>query len=202
MRRLALLLALLALAAVLVGSAAGAAGFRRHAVPGEKVSLAVPAAWVVADSRLPAPLVDRLSRENPKLAPFLASLRSKNVPTKFIALDPAVRNGFATNANVVAVPVGDWVSFDYYRQALPLQVRNVAAGRLEQRVVRIDGVRAVRLRYRLRLHLGREFTAQTLQYAFLHKGRSVVVTYTTLPSLSSRYARTFAASAASIRFGG
>jgi hypothetical protein len=43
---------------------------------------------------------------------------------------------------------------------------------------------------------------QTLQYAFMRPGRSVVVTYTTLPSLAGRYHATFVRSAASIRFSG
>jgi hypothetical protein len=203
MRRILLPLSLFAIAAVLVGPAAGASRLERHAVPGEGVSLAVPASWVVVDSRLPTQYVERLLRENPKLAPFMQGLRSSNAPTKFIALDPTLAGGFATNVNVVAAPVATWMTFALYRRALTAEIRHVTGSRVEQSAVTINGARAVRVRYRLRLRLvGQNITVQTLQYAFLRSGRSVVVTYTTLPTLASRYARTFASSAASIRFSG
>lgn len=203
MRRVALALSLLALAGALAASAAGASRLERHSVPGAGVSLGVPASWVVVDSHLPAELVDRLLRENPKLAPFMRSLRSPSSPTKFMALDPDVRNGFATNVNVVVAPVAGWMTFAFYRRALPVEVRQVAAGRIEQNVVAIGGARALRLRYRLPLRLaGRAVTVQTLQYAFLRRARSVVVTYTTLPASANRYERTFASSAGTIRFSG
>ena len=135
-----------------------------HSVPSAGASLSVPASWVVIDSKLPLELVDRLLRENPRLAPFMQSLRSPNSPTKFIALDPDVRNGFATNVNVVAAPVPSWMTFAYYRRALPLEIRNIARGRVEQRTMTINGAHAVRLRYRLPLHLGgKAFTVQTLR---------------------------------------
>jgi hypothetical protein len=201
MRRVVLAVALAAF--VLAGSAAGASRLERHAVPGEGVSLSVPASWVVVDSHLSADLVDRLLRENPKLAPFLHSLRSPNAPTKFMALDPDVRAGFATNVNVVAASVASWITFPLYRQRLKIELQRIAGSRIEQHVVTIHGVRAVRVRYRLHLRLGgRAFTVQTLQYAFLRQARSVVVTYTTLPPLTGRYAGTFASSASSIRFSG
>ncbi|TML67874.1 MAG: hypothetical protein E6G11_12465 [Actinobacteria bacterium] len=201
MRRTARFLGVLLLAAVFVGSAAGATRLQRHAVPGQGVSLAVPGFWVVVDSKLPQEFVDRLSRENPRLAPFIRSLQTPNGPTKFIALDPAVREGFATNVNVVVAPVPSSMTFPAYRLALTAEIQSLVPGqRVAQKVVTINGARAVRLRYRLRLQLGRAFTVQTLQYAFLRRGRSVVVTYTTLPGLVSRYARTFARSAATIRF--
>lgn len=201
MRRVVLVLSALAFAAALAGSAAGASGFKRHAAPGVGVSLSVPASWVVISSKLPPELVDRLLRENPKLAPFMQSLRSPNSPTKFIALDPKIRKGFSTNVNVVAAAVPSWMTFPYYRKALPLEIRNIALGPVQQRTVTIHGARAVRLLYHLPLHFrGKAFTVQTLQYAFLRTGRSVVVTYSTLPALAGRYARTFSSSAATIRF--
>ena len=78
----------------------------------------MPGFWVVVDSKLPQEFVDRLSRENPRLAPFIRSLQTPNGPTKFIALDPAVREGFATNVNVVVAPVPSSMAFPAYRLAL------------------------------------------------------------------------------------
>ena len=200
MRRIVCAFAVLAVATALVGSAAGATGLERYSVPGEGISLGVPVSWVVVDSRLSAGAVDRLLRENPKFAPFLQSLPSSTGPTRFIALDPKVHNGFATNINVVVDPLASSTTFSAYRRALGREIRHIAVGAVERKVVTIHGARAVRVLYRFRLRLGgKAVTVQTLQYAFLRVGRSVVVTYTTLPALAGRYARTFASSAAKIR---
>ena len=198
MRRLALVLVLAALA--LAASATAATGLRRHPVSGQGLSLSVPAKWVVVDSRLPASFVDRIARENPGLAPFVTALKSPTSPTKFIALDPQIQLGFATNVNVVATPLPTGVSFEVYRAALKRELQSIVHGPIAQDVVRINGARAVRVRYRLQIKIGKTVTVQTLQYGFPRAGRSVVVTYSTLPQLASRYERTFAASAASIRF--
>jgi hypothetical protein len=203
MRRIVLAFAVLALTSGLVGSAAGASALKRHTVPGEGISLAVPASWVVVDSRLTAEAVDHLLRENPKFAPFLQSLRSTTGPTKFIALDPHLRNGFATNVNVVVTPVASWMTFSVYRRALALESGRIAKSQVEQKIVTIHGVRAVRIRYQLEMRLaGKAVTVQTLQYAFLRPARSIVVTYTTPAALAGLYARAFARSAATIRFSG
>jgi len=199
--RITATLALLVVAGALVGTAGGATRLQRHAVSGQGLSLAVPGSWVVADSRLPAALLERLSRENPRFAPFIQGLAASNAPMKFIALDPDVRDGFATNVNVVVTAVPASTTFAAYRLGVAAGVRSVLAGqRISESVVTIHGSRAVRLRYRLRLRVGRTFTVQTLQYAFLRRARSVVVTYTTLPHLAVQYQRTFASSAATIRF--
>ena len=202
MRRRSALLALVALALAVAGTAAGATGLKRHTVGGQGISLAVPASWTVVDGRLPSGIVDRIARENPQLAPFVSSVKTPNAPTKFIALDSNVRLGFATNVNVVVTPLPYAVPFAAYRTALTSELRALAKGPIAQKVVTVNGARAVRVRYQLRIRVGKSLTVQTLQYAFLRKGRSVVVTYSTLPQLAARYAQTFSVSAASIRFSG
>jgi hypothetical protein len=200
-RRIAVAFVLVVLAAGIVGSALGAEKYRRYVLRGEGISVAVPASWAATEGGVSPAVLERLARENPKLAPFVRGLGGSNSPMKFIALDPEVRDGFATNVNVVIVPARTGITFAQYRQALLAELRSVVGSEpIAQSVATIGGVRAVRLRYRLRLTFGRTITAQTLQYAFLRPGRSVVVTYTTLPRFSSTYAGTFARSAASIRF--
>ncbi len=186
-------------AASLVGQAVGAERFKRHAVPGQGVSLAIPAAWKAIDASLPASALRELERQNPKLAPYIKQLAGPNSAAKFLAFDPALRGGFATNVNIVAVAIPN-VTFAQYRQALVAEIRSISGSTPKNTVVTVGGKRALRLDYRLRLTLGGSLTVQTLQYAFQRPGRSVVVTYTTTPSLKSRYAGTFARSAASIRF--
>ena len=200
MRRIVAALAALAVGAVLVGAAFGAERFQRHAVPGQSVSLEVPASWVAVGSSLPQSLIDRISRQNPKLAPYLAQLGQPGSPMKFLALDPAVRNGFATNVNVVVVPVRSGTTFAGYRASLVSELRALVSGPIRQHVVTIAGARGLRVSYRFHFSLGGMRTVQTLQYGFLRGTRSVVVTFTTLPGLEAAYASTFARSAGSVRF--
>jgi hypothetical protein len=200
MRRVLLGVVLGVVAVSLVGSASAAERFKRHAVPGQGMSLAVPAPWVAVDATLPKATLARLGRENPKLAPFLGQLSGPSSAARFLALDPAVRNGFATNVNVVVAAIPS-VTFDQYRTAIVSEVQSiVGAAKVDHRAVTIRGVRGVRLAYRFPIRVGRTYTVSTLQYAFPRPGRSMVVTYTTLPPFASTYAPTFARSAASIRF--
>jgi hypothetical protein len=202
MRRAALALALALALVVVAGSVVGSALAvdRRHVVRGQGISLTMPASWVATEKSLSPAVLEQMARENPKLAPFVRGLVGPNSAMKFIAFDPNVRSGFATNVNVVVVTVPAGVTFDQYQELLVAGLRRIVPGRIEQTAATIDGVRASRLSYRLRLTLGRTVTVQTLQYAFLRPGRGVVVTYTTLPGLKSSYAATFRRSAASIRF--
>lgn len=200
MRRSLVALLAGAIALALIGSAAGAEGFKRHSISGQNMSLAVPASWVAVDATLPAAALERLRRENPRLAPFLGQ-RSGGSRAKFRALDPALQGGFATNVNVVVSAIPS-VTFDEYRAAILSGIGSlVGSAKVDQRTVRIGGVRGVRLSYRFRVTYGRSYTVSALQYALLRPGKNVVVTYTTLPRLEGRYAPTFSRSASSIRFG-
>ncbi len=201
MRRIVVVAVLFLLAAGIAGSALGAEKYRRYVVRGEGISIAVPASWAATEGGVSRAILERLARENPKLAPFVRGLGGPNSPMKFIALDTRVRDAFATNVNVVVVPVPNGITFAQYRQTLLAELRPIVGSTpIEQSVATIHGVAAARFRYRLQLAFGRKITVQTLQYAFLRPGRSVVVTYTTLPKLTSTYAATFKRSAAAIRF--
>lgn len=186
-------------ATALVGQAVGAERYKRHTVGGEGLSLAVPATWNAIDANLPLATLKQFERQNPKLAPHIRQLMGPNSPAKFLAFDPALRAGFATNVNVVAVPISN-VTFAQYRAALVGEIGSIVGSEpIDARTVKVGGLRALRLSYRLQITAGTRVTVQTLQYAFQRPGRSIVVTYTTLPALKSRYAGTFARSAASIR---
>jgi hypothetical protein len=199
--RVRLLLSLVLVLAVLA-SPAGAAELKRHSV-GDGMSLTVPDSWVAMNARqlVSNAALDQLARENPKLAPFVRQFVQSGSPVKFIAVDPSLRGGFASNVNVVSLPLPGNIPIEQYRAALVGQVRAVGGARIAASVVRIGGQPAVRLSYRLRLTVGQPVTVQTLQYAFVRSRKGIVVTYSTLPRLAGSYARTFQASAASIRFG-
>jgi hypothetical protein len=196
---LALALALTALAS----PASAAEQAKRYPVTGEGVTVAVPNSWVtVTGAQLnDAAVLDEIARENPRLASFLRSFAAAGGGMRLVALDPAVKNGFATNLNVVSAPAPGSVAFEQYRRALIAQLRAIVSGKISDSVVRIGGQQAIRLSYRLSLTTGgKRLTVQTLQYAFLKGRRSLVFTYTTLPRFAGSYAQTFKASAASIRF--
>lgn len=199
MRSLSVALVAVVAAASLVATAGAAEPFQRHTIRGQGMSLAVPASWVAVDATLRAAALEKLRRENPRLAPYLVE-RSGGSRAKFLALDPAVKGGFATNVNVVISAVPS-VTFDEYRAAILSEIGSlVGSAKVNHRTVKIGGVRGVRLSYRFRVTFGRTYTVSALQYGLLLPGKNVVVTYTTLPRFASTYAPTFARSAASIRF--
>jgi hypothetical protein len=201
--RIRLVFALAVAVAALASPASGAEQLKRHSIAGEGVSLGVPNSWVAISAKdlLTGAALDRLARDNPNLAPFIRAFAQAGSPVKFVALDPALRGGFATNVNVVAVRIGRAVTFEEYRQALLSELRVLTrGGKIEQSVVRVGGERAVRVSFRFKLTAGRTFTVQTLQYGFLRQGKSIVFTYSTVPRFASAYAQAFRASASSIRF--
>jgi hypothetical protein len=189
--------------AVLATPAPAAEQLKRHSVRAEGVSLGVPNSWVAVDGRalLSQATLEELSRQNPSLAPFFRTMARSGSVLKFVALDPKLRGGFATNVNLVSVPIPGQLTFAQYQQAMLAGLQNLnPIGGIAKSVVRIGGRQALRVSFRFELTAGRTFTVQTLQYAFLHRGKSLVFTYTTVPRFKSLYAGAFAASASSIRF--
>ena len=203
--RLGLCLVVAALASAGAGLAAQPP-YRVNAVPGYGISLSLPVPWKAVDSAhvLTAAQAAALDRDNPELAGALSEISKPNSPIKFFAFDPMTRLAFATNVNVVVVPIPGRVSFDTYAKALVGEVTGLSTvSRLSSKRVKLPAGQAVRVSYRIRFVAGgKTRQAATLQYAFLRNGtQSVVFTYTTLPELQTLYSRVFAASASSIRFG-
>jgi hypothetical protein len=203
-RRAAVLVAVaLGLAAAAAPLAAAAPPLTRHTVPGVGVTLSVPSSWVAVDYRevLTQGVIDRLSRENPKLAFLFRALRQGGI--KFVAADPIVRGGFQTNVNVVVGTVPAGLTPATYRQALVTQLGALPSvqGRVAVNAVTLPTAGpGVRLSYRLQLVVqGRRLVTKTLQYAFLRDNRSIIVTYTTTPASAGAYTSTFTRSANSIR---
>jgi hypothetical protein len=103
---------------------------------------------------------------------------------------------------VVVVPLRTHVTLSQYERALVDEMRSVSSSPgVRFGIERLPGGQAVRLSYRLSLNVkGRKLLVLALQYGFLHGGRSVVFTYTTLPASVRFYSALFATSARSIRF--
>jgi len=205
--RRALLLFALVPALIVSAVALGVAQtYRVHTVAGYGISLSLPSSWKAVDSRhlLTRAQLQATAKDNPELVGALAAISNPNSPVKFFAFDPLATGNFATNANVVVIPIPRAISFDAFQKALVAELTGLSTvSGLKVTRTTLPAGRAVRASYRLRIATGgRSFQTATLQYGFLRGSRGYVVTYTTLPSLQSLYANVFATSAASIRFSG
>jgi hypothetical protein len=166
-------------------------------------SLGVPKSWtaITRDELRETGAIERFSKDNPAVAPVLDGILRTGSPMKFIALDPAVRQGFVTNVNVVVQDVPDDMELsDLARSsAADLRTLGVVQG-LRTGMVSLPAGKAVKFTYRLQLRYGSATrSVATLQYALIAGGMSYVVTYSTLPALERQYASAFADSAKSLR---
>ena len=206
MRRIVLAVALLAAVAVPAAAQSGATWVRHQ---GAGFSLELPSSWAdeSKDRQRLIREVRRLTGSDPTLAAMLDSLldaADSNIAVKMIAFDLApssLRAGFATNLNVVSE-----------RTTLPLALwRELALKSLMKvdfvvqpvwwRMVKLPAGKAVRLTYRARFNLnGRRLDTALTQYALVHSGAAIILTYTTLPKLAKSYRATFERSAKSFRF--
>ena len=211
MRRASLLVLLLVLAACGGGSDSTDESFSKrddgaftvYELSDPGFSLGVPKSWttITRDELRETGAVERFTRDNPAVAPMLEGVLQPDSPMKFVALAPSADQGFVTNVNVVVQDVPDDMELqDLERSsAQELEALGVVSG-LETSTVSLPAGSAVKLSYRMQLRYGTATrNVATLQYAFLHNGRSYVVTYSTVPALASGYASTFADSAESLR---
>jgi hypothetical protein len=169
-----------------------------------RFSLGVPKSWTaITRSELQElGALERFAEENPGIAPLLEGVLQPGSPMKFVALDPVVRQGFATNVNVVVQDVPDDLELQELARSSAADLRRLGVTNLETADVSLPAGAAVKLSFRLQAHYGSTTRSiATLQYALLDEGTSYVVTYSTLPDLASRYAAAFDESARSFRVG-
>jgi hypothetical protein len=197
----------LLVATALVAAGAGSASAdapHTYSIPGYGIGVGLPSTWKSVNYRqiLKPGVLQAFARDNPELAGSFAAMAQPNSPIKFFAYDPQVANGFATNVNLVVVPIGARLSFSEYSRRLIGELRSVSSvSGLRSATVHLPAGQATRISYRLSVTVqSRQISVLTLQYAFLRGGRSVVFTYTTLPANSRFYNGVFATSVHSIRF--
>lgn len=193
-----------ALVALLVAADAASAVTPRR-VPSAGMTIAVPSTWKAVDAVAAASAAGAaLRKENPQLAAILDQLSRPGSVIKLFAFDPAGAERFATNVNVVVTTLPAGVTFAQYlasaRSELSLLPQRV--GPASSRAVELPAGRAVRSQVKLGVIVdGRRILTAITQWAFLRPGKSVVVTFTTIPARSARYRPVFATAARSIRFG-
>jgi hypothetical protein len=193
---------LLAVAAFALASTASAAPAPvERTVPGTQLRIAIPAGWRLVDHATALALIHKVGSLNPQMAALVSTLAQTGSSIRLVALEPTLRGGFATNANVVverapAASVADAVTLELHlvRQVLhPIGLR--------QRTMRAAGRPAITVTYEARFN---EPTGSTLvaeqQVYFVSAGKLYVLTLTTLPSERASFAATFARIVESLRF--
>ena len=200
MRRAALIATVATLAVVGVATASGTS---RHPIPTAGISLATPSSWRAVDSRtvLASKGVQALLKENPQLASIINQVAGANSPVKFLSFDPHVTDRFATNVNVVVSAVPSSVTLAVLAAAITSQLKTLPGltSAVATSMVKLPIGPASRARFQLTVVTnGKKLVVQTLQYAFLHRGLSIVVTFSTTPNQSARREATFKAIVASI----
>ncbi len=200
MRRAALLATVATLAVVAVAAASGTS---RHPIPTAGISLVTPSSWRAVDSKavLASKGVQALLKENPQLASIINQVAGANSPVKFLSFDPHVTDRFATNVNVVVSAVPANVTLAALASAIASQLKTLPGltGAIAMSMVKLPIGPASRAMFQLTVVTnGKKLIVQTLQYAFLRHGQSIVVTFSTTPNQSAARAATFKTIVASI----
>jgi hypothetical protein len=167
-------------------------------------SIAVPAGWdtVSADDLLDSGDLDVVAEENPEFEPYFRMLAGPDSPLKFVALDPDVRQGFATNLLVGVEDLPDGMNLDDYERATRLQISSLGTlqGEIEVSEAALPAGEARTMSYRSRLTVGgTETVFATRQYYLVDGHKGFVITFTTLPGLVDAYANSFVRSADTFR---
>jgi hypothetical protein len=187
------------------GAAAASTGTRTYTVAAARLSLAVPGSWVPVDARtlLSNPKIDELVRENPGFAAIVDRVRQPNSPLEFVAVDPNVRKGFATNVNVTVVPLRRAMTNGDFLRSTAAAYGGVTIRKQRFTLVRLAAGTAVQATLELRFATPAGVKWISIrQYAFQRGASAVTVTYTTLPAFERGYRAAFLASARSLRFTG
>jgi hypothetical protein len=182
------------------GSEPSASGkWTRHDIRDTNATIALPKEWKVLEDFDEQTVADFM-KEDKRLAPYAEPLVGNDV-FKLFALDPDIREAFATNLNVIVAPVPvslrDWVAQEN------ASTRRVAVpGSLRTSYVRTPAGEAARVSWLLELNSGGEKrTVRSLQYMFQDEGAGYILTFSTKPSLATKYDATFKKSAKSFRTG-
>ena len=169
----------------------------RHDVRDSSASVALPEEWKVIKDFDEESIAD-FTKENEKFAPYVEPLVRNDV-FKLFAIDPDIQEEFATNMNVIVSPVSqpliEWVereSVDPRRIAVP--------GSLRTSYIQTPEGEAAKLEWLVELKSGGETRRmRSLQYLFQRDGAGYVLTFSTLPSLATKYEPTFTKSARSFQ---
>jgi hypothetical protein len=196
-RRRLLLLAVLVVLAGCGGSTTQAtpAGFTVRRVAEPSFSIALPKGWRSFDSRS-SRAANEAAGHNSALRMELRLLRKPDSPIKLIGLDPFAAGTFVTNMNVLQTQVPSSLSFEELTRTEAGQIKLVSGVKeMRQQETVVPGGRTLHLSYRTRSN------AFVHQYFVKHDELLYVLTYTTAPAGSARYAKIFDMSAHTFQVG-
>lgn len=170
------------------------AGFTVRTVAQPTFSIALPKGWRSFDRRS-SRAANEAAGHNSALRTELQLLGKPDSPIKLIGLDPAART-FVTNMNVLQTQVPSSLSFEELARTEAAQIKLASrVTRMRQQETVVPGGRALHLSYRTRSN------AVVHQYFVKHDELLYVLTYTTAPAGSARYAKIFDMSAHTFQVG-
>ena len=207
MKLFALAGVLLAFAACGGSSAAEGDGTKVHSLEDQGFSVAVPSDWkaVTPGEALSEEELESFRSDNPEIASYIDAISGPDSPIKFLAFDPDSKKDFATNLNVVVLPLAAGVTFEQWAEAAVAEIEKLPsrAGPLEKDRVDLSAGKSLRLSYPQKFNVrSKDKTISTLQYGVVGEGRAYVLTFTTLPEQTESYDPIFRAAADSFRITG
>lgn len=194
------------LLALLATPVASAGATKRLEIPAAGASIAVPTAWKALDTSIVTNSQEftRFIDENPSLRPFADQMRGPGSAIKLMVFDLKLTRGFATNVNVVVGAGSPGVTLAQLASLYKQQLRTLLPtlqGPVTTGIVSLPSGKAVRASYRIGFKTaGRTFIVQSLQYVVLRANKSIVLTFSTLPTQARARSATFTAIARSLRF--
>jgi len=181
------------------------AGWKVYAVTSENFTIALPANWDKVDLNLSASDIASAFKDNPAFVKFIQQLQV-NKYIKFFAVDHQTLGGdFATNVNVVTVPLPDSVtSLDQVVTAELSTYKKLQISPTQQRV-RLSAGDAEQLDYQLTPNTpsGAQVLTAVKQYILVRLGThptEFVVTLTTKADQAASYDVTFGKIANALRY--
>lgn len=169
----------------------------RHDIRDSSASIALPEEWK-AIKDFGAESIGDFTKENKRLAPYVEPLFRNDV-VKLFAMDPNIQDAFATNVIAtlipVSVPLRQWVEESdatTRRLAVPGSLRTKYFHSREGEAAQSSWLLEANSR-------GEKRQVRTRNYIFKQDGTGYVVTFTTLPSLETKYEPIFTKSAKSFQ---
>jgi hypothetical protein len=179
------------------GDGGDASSFEQHVVDPAGFAVSVPGDWRTLDS-LEDEDIDEFAEENPDFEPFLRFIKETDA-LQFIALDPDIKDEFATNLNVLVTELPSSVDFDRWIDQNVQTIRGIPSATVGRATrEELPAGRAVHLEWSYEQRQeGAERRVNADQYYLRNGNRVFVLTYTTLPDQAASYRETFARSARS-----
>jgi hypothetical protein len=171
------------------------------------ISVGVPRSWKsISSDNVDRERLDKLAEQNPAFGDLFKQLYQPGSPIKLMALDPEVKDGFATNLSVVVRDAAPGETTEDYTSAAQLeefkrQAAAFLAGPIESITLDLPAGKAHKLAYRARLTSpeGQVLPLYQEQYELVSDGKYYALIYTTNSDRQSELEDVFADSVASFR---